>query len=240
MAEKQQGNLNIYQKLANIRKSVEVVQKNKSGYGYKYVTEDELLAKISVGMEKFGLLLMPKIIPGTSVVSPYTYPKTKVTKDGKTYEEHVNEILVQSEMEWTWLDTTNGDTVVVPWVLFGQQSDASQAFGSGLTYSSRYFLLKFFNVATPESDPDDFRSKQKATEAESDKLIASQIINTVDELVRDYCVTHPDDKENVKTLCSKYVKDGNYSKITESRLAAKLLNDFKTTFNIKQEDSDGI
>ena len=32
--------MNIYQKLARIRKQVEVIQKNKSGYGYKYVSED--------------------------------------------------------------------------------------------------------------------------------------------------------------------------------------------------------
>lgn len=37
--------MNIYQKLARIRKQVEVIQKNKSGYGYKYVSEDEILAK---------------------------------------------------------------------------------------------------------------------------------------------------------------------------------------------------
>lgn len=45
--------MNIYQKLARIRKQVEVIQKNKSGYGYKYVSEDEILAKISVFMDKY-------------------------------------------------------------------------------------------------------------------------------------------------------------------------------------------
>jgi hypothetical protein len=43
--------MNIYQKLAKVRKQVEVVQKNKSGYGYKYVTDDELLAKITGVMD---------------------------------------------------------------------------------------------------------------------------------------------------------------------------------------------
>ena len=31
-------NMNIYQKLAKIRKQVEVIQRNKAGYGYKYVS----------------------------------------------------------------------------------------------------------------------------------------------------------------------------------------------------------
>ena len=232
MADNKNEQLNIYQKIASIRKSVEVVQKNKSGYGYKYVTEDELLARITVGMEKYGLLLTPEIVPGSFNIMPYTYTRTKVTKDGKVYEENVNEVLVKAEMYWTWIDIFTKDKLSIPWSLCGQQSDASQAFGSGLTYSSRYFLLKYFNVATPENDPDDFRSKQKATEAEADKLIASQIISTVDELVRDYCAAHAEKKEEVKEFFMKYVKGGNYNAITESRLAAKLLEDFKTTFNL--------
>lgn len=44
-------NLNIYQKLAKIRKQVEVIQRNKKGYGYTYVSEDEILAKISGFMD---------------------------------------------------------------------------------------------------------------------------------------------------------------------------------------------
>ena len=38
--------LNIYQKLAKIRKNVEVLQKNKKGYGYTYVSEDTILANM--------------------------------------------------------------------------------------------------------------------------------------------------------------------------------------------------
>ena len=64
--------MNIYQKLARIRKQVEVIQKNKSGYGYKYVSEDEILAKISVFMDKYGLSLIPNIKQGSTIVSPYT------------------------------------------------------------------------------------------------------------------------------------------------------------------------
>lgn len=52
---------NIYQKLAKVRKQVEVIRKNKSGYGYKYVTEDEILAKISVFMDKYHLSLVPSM-----------------------------------------------------------------------------------------------------------------------------------------------------------------------------------
>jgi hypothetical protein len=222
--------LNIYQKLAKIRKQVEVVQKNKSGYGYKYVTDDELLAKITVGMDKYGVSLVPNIVPGTLKVEPYTYKKTKRDKNG-SYEETVNEFTAVCDMSYVWVNNDNPEeTVTVSWSMVGQQSDASQCLGSGLTYSMRYFLLKYFNVATPDDDPDNWRSKQKATEAAEDKAIAEQIINALDSKVKVFLAEDPKRAEEVKKLMSKYVKGGNYFAITESALASKVLEDFQATF----------
>lgn len=222
--------LNLYQKLAKIRKQVEVVQKNKSGYGYKYVTDDELLAKITAGMDKYGVSLKPDIVPGTLRVEPYTYKKTKRDKNG-TYEEIVNEFIDVADMVYTWVNNENPtEEIRVNWVMVGQQSDASQCLGSGLTYSMRYFLLKYFNVATPDDDPDNWRSKQKAAEAAEDKAIAEQIINTVDIVIKSFLAENPKRGEEVKKLVSKYVKGGNYFNITESALATKLLEDFNATF----------
>lgn len=223
--------LNLYQKLAKIRKQVEVVQKNKSGYGYKYVTDDELLAKITVGMDKYGVSLVPNIVPGTLKVEPYTYKKTKRDKNG-SYEETVNEFTAVCDMAYVWVNNDNPEeTVTVSWSMVGQQSDASQCLGSGLTYSMRYFLLKYFNVATPDDDPDNWRSKQKATEAAEDKAIAEQIINALDGKVKVFLAENPTSAEEVKKLMSKYVKGGNYFAITESALASKVLEDFQATFS---------
>ena len=62
--------LNIYQKLSKIRKQVEVIQKNKAGYGYKYVSEDEILARISGLMDKYSLSLIPCVVRGSAAVEP--------------------------------------------------------------------------------------------------------------------------------------------------------------------------
>jgi len=157
--------LNIYQKLAQIREMVEVMQRNSKAYGYSYVSDVDLLAKISVGMKEHHVSLIPQIVPGTTVVDKYEYTKTK---SGKT--EPVYEILTKAEMLFTWVnDDKPEEKIEIPWVLVGQQSDGSQAFGSGLTYSYRYFLLKYFGVATPNDDPDNWRSKQRAAEDEVDQ-----------------------------------------------------------------------
>lgn len=222
MADKQ---LNIYQKLAKIRESVEVMKKDKKAYGYNYTAEESILAKITVQMRKYNLSLIPGINPGTTTVTPYTYKKTKSTQKGDIYEENVNEILVQADTTWTWVNNDNPEEqICVPWAMVGQQSDASQSFGSGLTYSSRYFLLKYFNVAT-SNDPDAVRSKQKEAAAEEEKTVRDALIEEIDTFIKSYLEVHKDNAQAVKTIASKYVKDGNYFNIKDSILAAKLLEE---------------
>ena len=228
-------NLNIYQKLAKIRKQVEVIQRNKKGYGYTYVSEDEILAKISGFMDKYSLSLIPSVIHSSAVVTPYHTKKTKSTNKGEIYEENVNEVLVSADMVFTWVNNENpNEKVDVPWILVGHQSDGSQSFGSGLSYAMRYFLLKFFNIATPDDDPDKWRSKQKAAGAAEDKMIAEEIIASFDTMVKEFLASNQDKTEEVKKFVAKYVKGGNYFAITESVLASKLLADFKETFKIKE------
>ncbi len=165
--------LNLYQKLAAIREMVEVMQRDKQAFQYKYVTDTELLAKLTVGMKKHHVSLIPQIVPGTMQVTPYRYDKTKTDKAGKVIPDttvYVNEVLVSTEMLFTWVNDDNpAERVEVPWTMVGQMEDAAQAFGAGLTYSYRYFLLKYFGVATPNDDPDNWRSKQQAAEDEDDK-----------------------------------------------------------------------
>lgn len=229
--------MNIYQKLAKIRKPVEVLQKNKSGYGYKYVTEDVILSKITGLMDKLGVSLVPNIVKGTTVVEPYGYSKTKSTKDGKIYEEKVNEILIHCDMEWHWVNNENpDDRVVVPWAMVGQQSDASQAFGSGLSYASRYFMLKYFNVATSDDDPDNWRSAQKEAENAENREIASQIIERVHAIVTNYLEESPNDKTAVIEVVKKYAKtkggkaSANYYDIEDPVVASSLLDEVTDKF----------
>lgn len=228
--------LNIYQKLAKIRKQVEVMKKDAKGFNYTYVKEEDILAKVTAFMDKYDLSLIPGIKPGTLNVIPYSYKKTRVKKNGDIYEENVNEIIVFGDTSWTWVNNDNPEEMIrVPWTFVGQQGDSSQAFGSGLTYSSRYFLLKYFNISTPNDDPDKWRSKQHEAEAAEDKMIAESIIEQVDILIREYLAEHDEQKENVLAFAKKFVKDGNYFNIGDSVLAGKFYNDFKETF-LKEDE----
>ena len=228
--------LNLYQKLAKIRALSDVVKKEKSGYGYKYADITTILANITAGMKKQGVSLIPGIVPGTISVTPNVITNTKFDKQGNSRTTTTTEMLVKAEMTFTWVnDEHPEERIVVPWVVTGSQSDPSQALGAGLTYCTRYFLTNYFEIAQSENDVDTYRSKQKAAEVSEDKQIAESIIAKFDELLKTYLSDHDDKKEELSKFVKRFVKDGNYFKIKEPSLAAKLLKDFQTTFMTKGE-----
>lgn len=223
--------MNLYEKLERIRKLVEVLRKDKKGFNYKYTTEESVLAKVTFGMAKYHVSLVPSITPNTATSQLINYENVKVTKDGKTIKSPVNEYLVQAEMTYTWVNNDNmEDSIVVPWLLVGSQSDPSQAFGSGLTYSNRYFILKFFHVATTEDDPDNWRQKQAEAKAIEGAEVCKGIIEQIDKKVKSMLKDDKDGKIKAKiteTLKDNIVingkKSANYINLTEPEMAAKAL-----------------
>lgn len=223
--------LNLIQKLAKIRAMSDVVAKEKKGYNYTYADITTILAKITAGMKKYGVSLIPKIVPGTAEIMPNVIVDTKVDKTGKPYEKRTTEMLVKADMVFTWVnDEDVSDFIDVPWFVTGSQADPSQAFGSGLTYCTRYFLTNYFEIAQADNDVDTYRSKQKAAEAFEDRAIAEGIVAEIDNLVKCYLADHADKSEEVKKFVGKYVKNANYLSIKEPALAAKLLEDFKNNY----------
>lgn len=226
--------LNLVQKLAKIRAISDVVSKEKRGYNYTYADITTILANITAGMKKYGVSLIPSVVPGTAEVSQNVVTNTKFDKTGKAYDSTATEMLVKAEMVFKWVnDETPEEFIEVPWFVTGSQTDPSQAFGSGLTYCTRYFLCNYFQIAQSDSDVDTYRSKQKAAEESEGKAIAEEIINGFDTLVKQFLADNPDKVEEVKKFISKYAKNANYLAIKEPMLASKLLADFKAKYKVE-------
>jgi len=223
--------MNIYQKLAKIRGISDVVSKEKKGFNYTYADITTILAKITAGMKKYGVSLIPSIVPNTTEVSKNVVVNTKFDKAGKIYDSTTTEMLVKADMIFKWVNDDNPeDFIEVPWVITGSQGDPSQALGASLTYCTRYFLTNYFQIAQADSDVDDYRSKQKAAEASEDVAIAHEIIQKFDVDVKKYLADNPDKSEEIKKFIGRFVKNSNYLTIKEPALAAKLLEDFTNTY----------
>lgn len=217
--------MSIFKKINTVRSSVKVAKKDKSGYGYKYVSEEAILSMITGKMQELGLLLVPKIPAEATVITPVSFTRTKVSKAGQPLNEQVNETLIYGDMVWEWVDTESGEMYDVPWIFVSQQGDASQAFGSALTYASRYFLLKFFNVATIEDDPDAWRAKTR--QAESKEQIDA-VLNDVRVAIETVLMAEPSRKPEIEKIALKHIKVGgkasaNYVKADSPIMLAAFL-----------------
>lgn len=235
--------MNLYQKLASVRKLVDIIKKDKDGYKFKYSDINEILAKVKAGMEKYGISLIPAVVPGTYDVVTNTFVTKKADRNGQQYDVSSTEYLFSADMTFTWLNNDNPEEkIVVPWCVVGSQADPSQAYGSGITYCTRYFLLSYFQISQ-DNDVDKYRTaKREAMEAE-DKERVESILTNFDSKIRAFIADNQDRKDDVKKFCMRFAKEGKYMTIKEPLLAAKMLRDFNAEFlgerNFEKEFSEG-
>ena len=167
--------MTLHQKILKIADMAGVLQKSKSGHSYKYVPEEDIQAKVTAGLQKYGIMLYNSIVPGTLKVMPFSYERYD---KGLKANKPVNEVIVSADMTYTWVNVDNPEErIETTWAFVGQMEDAAQAMGAGLTYANRYYLMKQLQLATTESDPDNYRSKQKETE---DYELAKKVKQVVD------------------------------------------------------------
>jgi hypothetical protein len=142
--------MKIYEKLLTIQKRINGLGKDKSTYNYKYVTGDKLLGEIKPMMNDLGLLLKQEVLSIENTRQDYS-----------TAKGNKSEILSKVMMKFTWIDTETGEKDEN---LFGAngQNDWEKGLGSALTYAERYFLLKYFHIATDEDDIDNDQRKTSA------------------------------------------------------------------------------
>lgn len=142
--------LNLYQKLLVIQKHILGLGKNKKSFGYDYVNSDKVLGEIKPLMNELGLLLKQEIISIDNQRTDYT------VKSGSK-----SEMFTKVMMQFTWIDVESGEKDVNSFGANGQ-NDWEKGLGSALTYGERYFLLKYFHIAT---DCDDIDNPDRKTSA---------------------------------------------------------------------------
>ena len=145
--------LNLYQKLHKIQCQVMGLGKDKDGQNFKYVSGTKVLDAIKPIMNEYGIILKQEIISIDNVRQDY---QTSLSQDKETKVwsgKPKSEILSKVMMKFTWIDVETGEKDEN---LFGAngQNDWDKGVGSAMTYAERYFLLKFFHIATDEDDID--------------------------------------------------------------------------------------
>ena len=155
--------MSIYKKLLKIQSEIKGLSKDKKSHNYDYVTGNKLLSFIKPIMDKEGILLKQEVLSIENTRQDYkVWDKWAKNAEGKTVGgwKPKNEILSKVMMRFTWIDSETGEKDEN---LFGAngQNDWEKGLGSALTYGERYFLLKYFHIATDEDDIDNPERKKE-------------------------------------------------------------------------------
>jgi hypothetical protein len=151
-------NLNIYQKLIEVRKAVPYLKKEAHGKQYSYTGSSQVLASVREKMDELGLLLIPRITGKEITESQIEFKDDNgnVTKRTTTY-------FTELIMTMTWVNAENPEeTIECPWYGQGVDIAGEKGVGKALTYAEKYFILKQFNIATDKDDPDAFQGKAES------------------------------------------------------------------------------
>jgi len=165
--------LNLYQKLIEIRKQVPYLQKDASGYNFKYVSGSLLLGSIRPKMDELGVLLSFDIEDVTTEDVERSV-KGKSVIVGRTKAKYI----------FTFTDAENPKDTITKTIFTQILGDDVSDMGSLQSYSLRYFLLGFFNVPNDKEDPDQHEiSKNKAKPPE---LLSQEQIENIKTLINGY------------------------------------------------------
>ena len=192
--------MNIYQKLLEIQKKINGLGKDKSSFNFKYVTGSKVLEHIKPLMNELGLVLKQEVLSIENTRQDYP------TKQGNK-----SEILSKVMMRFTWIDCETGEKDEN---LFGAngQNDWEKGLGSALTYAERYFLLKFFHIAT---DEDDIDNPNRATSLPVQQAVESSALPFLN-------VGTPEWTRAIELLSHGYLsKDGTQKECTIADLRKK-------------------
>jgi hypothetical protein len=172
MAEK---TLNVYQRLAEVRKVAPYIQKGNKGQQYDYVGSSDVLGALNDKINEVGLILVPEIT-GHQVT---TYERTNAKGNAS------NEYFTELDMIYTWINIDDpSDRVAVKFYGQGIDLAGEKGLGKALTYAEKNFMLKFFNIATDKSDPD--AHQQKTERVKGAARISANQLATIRNMATEY------------------------------------------------------
>lgn len=137
-------------KLAALQSSVRGLGKDTKGNSYEYVSGSKVLDAVRPRMDELGLLLVQEVEDIRNERVDYS------TRNGAK-----SEMFTSVSMLFTWIDAETGEKLPVRFAANGCNG-WDKGLGSALTYGERYFLLKFFHIATDEDDVDARQGEEAA------------------------------------------------------------------------------
>ena len=192
---------NIHQRINEAKHSMEGFIKDSKGYQYNYVSGSQVLHKLNPELYKHGINI-------TFKTSDAKYETVNVVVKGKEKTEYI----VSLNVHYTITNTDRIEEKIESTIFaIGQQDDPSKALGTALTYSERYFLMKFFGLPTDEDDAD-ARQKREVYAAKA----KPEHIKDLQDKIKQAVEIGGDDASEQKVM--QWLRISDYDTVTEAQI----------------------
>ena len=192
---------NIHQRINEAKHSMEGFIKDSKGYQYNYVSGSQVLHKLNPELYKHGINI-------TFKTSDAKYEAVNVVVKGKEKTEYI----VSLNVHYTITNTDRIEEKIESTIFaIGQQDDPSKALGTALTYSERYFLMKFFGLPTDEDDAD-ARQKREVYAAKA----KPEHIKDLQDKIKQAVEIGGDDASEQKVM--QWLRISDYDNVTEAQI----------------------
>lgn len=211
--------LNIHQKIGEITLAMQGLGKDGKGYGYDYVTLDQIMSKLAPQLKQHGLSMIQTVEEDQMI--------TQVS-DGVTTIVSTIPFLILSN---------------------GKNMNAVQALGASLTYSRRYGLSVMFGICADEdTDGREKKVEQKpsnnqssiskpaytaptATEKTAQTVKPAEVnveAEKIGQQIRQQIKDNPKEAEQIKIKLKELCKDKKFSELPtkQAQTIQEELNDY--------------
>ncbi len=136
--------MNLYQRINEVRKEVDYVQKNKSvstgGGSYKAVTHDEVTGVIRAHLVKHGVICVPSLVTSAVIIPP--------AKDGEVSKM----IRYEATYDFRFVNADDPKEELVIRMEAHAMDNQDKAPGKAISYAKKYAVLKLFEIETGEEE----------------------------------------------------------------------------------------
>lgn len=137
--------MNLYQRINEVRKSIEYIQKDKSvstgGGSYKAVTHDQVTAMVREHMVKHGIICYPNLV--SSLMNP---------KEVNAAMEQAKQNRYEATYDFTFVNIDEPAEHLTIRIEAHAMDNADKAPGKALSYAKKYAVLKLFEIETGDEE----------------------------------------------------------------------------------------
>lgn len=145
--------MNLYQRINEVRKSIDYIQKDRSvstgGGSYKATSHDQVTALVRDHMVTHGIVSYPVLVESTSM--PKEVGADMVVAKQFRYE---------ATYDFHFVNVDEPSDALIIRIQAHAMDNADKAPGKALSYAKKYAILKLFEIETGEDDESRYQEKE--------------------------------------------------------------------------------